>query len=277
MPFDVARTGDPAVSLDALADLVAADPVGTNVVHGLLAAAATSGASVVVRLVRAEDGCVGALVGDGSSLPAVLTPMPVGAAAALGRAVGSEGDRPTLVQGPAAVAAAFAGELATAAGVPARPTAGERVYEAGEVVLPAAPPGRRRLATRDDVDVVVGCFEGFATDTGLTATQGRDRVRGMIEGGRLHVWDDDGVVGCVVAQDGSAGVRRVGFVYTADGHRGRGIAARLTAEVTEEILAGGDRAILYTQLENPVSNALYQRIGYVPVADHVRYRFDAAA
>lgn len=57
-------------------------------------------------------------------------------------------------------------------------------------------------------------------------------------------------------------------------HGGRGYASRLVSELTAEILGDGARPTLYTRLENPISNRIYQRIGSRPVGEHVRYEFD---
>ncbi|PQM44669.1 hypothetical protein C1Y40_05174 [Mycobacterium talmoniae] len=40
--------------------------------------------------------------------------------------------------------------------------------------------------------------------------------------------------------------------------------------------AGAAEVVLFTDLANPVSNAIYQRIGFEPVADLVRIDFVAA-
>ena len=41
--------------------------------------------------------------------------------------------------------------------------------------------------------------------------------------------------------------------------------------------ADGLRCLLYADLANPTSNGIYRAIGYRPVAELVRYEFDAAA
>ena len=38
----------------------------------------------------------------------------------------------------------------------------------------------------------------------------------------------------------------------------------------------GLRPILFTDLSNPTSNAVYRRIGYQAVAEILRYRFDVS-
>jgi uncharacterized protein len=66
---------------------------------------------------------------------------------------------------------------------------------------------------------------------------------------------------------------RIGPVYTPPELRGRGYATALTAELSQQLLdgrlyPGGRRfCFLYTDLANPTSNAIYERIGYRRVAE----------
>jgi predicted GNAT family acetyltransferase len=67
---------------------------------------------------------------------------------------------------------------------------------------------------------------------------------------------------------------RVGPVYTPPDHRGRGYAAACVGAVSADALAAGAHdCLLYTQLTNPVSNKIYQRLGYEPVGEILVYRF----
>ncbi len=67
---------------------------------------------------------------------------------------------------------------------------------------------------------------------------------------------------------------RIGPVWTAPASRGRGYATALVAAASRELLdRGARRVFLTTDLANPVSNAIYARIGYRPVDDTVGYDF----
>lgn len=56
----------------------------------------------------------------------------------------------------------------------------------------------------------------------------------------------------------------------------RGYAGAATVEVSRAAIASGaDEVLLFTDLANPTSNGLYQRIGYRPVADFAMYDFIA--
>lgn len=74
------------------------------------------------------------------------------------------------------------------------------------------------------------------------------------------------------------GMIRVDPVCTPAHLRGRGYAGAVTAEVSRAALAAGATdVVLFTDPDNPTSNALYQRIGYVHVADFAGYRFSYGA
>jgi predicted GNAT family acetyltransferase len=63
---------------------------------------------------------------------------------------------------------------------------------------------------------------------------------------------------------------RVAPVYTPPSLRGRGYAGAVTAAVSQAALdAGATEVVLYTDLANPVSNSVYQRLGYRPVEDRL--------
>ncbi|SCF71970.1 FR47-like protein [Streptomyces sp. DconLS] len=71
-----------------------------------------------------------------------------------------------------------------------------------------------------------------------------------------------------------AGQVRVAPVYTPAALRGRGYAGAVTAEVSRAARAAGAAEILlFTDLANPTSNALYQRLGYREVADFAVWAF----
>lgn len=71
-----------------------------------------------------------------------------------------------------------------------------------------------------------------------------------------------------------AGQVRIAPVYTPSHLRGHGYASAVTAAVTQAALnIGADNVLLFTDLANPTSNALYQRLGYRPVADFMSCRF----
>jgi predicted GNAT family acetyltransferase len=70
---------------------------------------------------------------------------------------------------------------------------------------------------------------------------------------------------------------RVGPVYTPPAQRGHGYAAGVTVAVSQAALdTGATDVLLYTDLANRTSNALYQRLGYRPVEDRLALSFGPA-
>jgi uncharacterized protein len=66
----------------------------------------------------------------------------------------------------------------------------------------------------------------------------------------------------------------INYVYTPPQHRCCGYATSCVAELTQRQLASGKSfCCLYTDLANPTSNSIYQRIGYQPVCDAQMWLF----
>jgi predicted GNAT family acetyltransferase len=89
--------------------------------------------------------------------------------------------------------------------------------------------------------------------------------------GGLILWEDEGVpVSLAGLTRPARGTVRVGPVYTPPGHRRRGYGAAVTAAASRAALDGGAAAVvLFTDLANPTSNFLYQRLGYRHIEDRV--------
>ncbi|MFE3618143.1 GNAT family N-acetyltransferase, partial [Streptomyces anulatus] len=79
----------------------------------------------------------------------------------------------------------------------------------------------------------------------------------------------------VARQAAVLGWARTGPVYTPPRFRGNGFASALTATVAGRIRAEGADACLFTDLANPTSNKIYQRIGFEPVRDFVHYALNS--
>ncbi|WP_394613652.1 GNAT family N-acetyltransferase [Lentzea sp. JNUCC 0626] len=171
------------------------------------------------------------------------------------------------VTGPKDRAEAFA----TATGKNYRESLATRLYRLGTLAPPTV-PGTGRLATEDDVDLLGAWRREFlieavpeAPNEGTT-----EAMRGSLKLGSGHLlWEIDGTpVAWAAGSLPEAGMTRVGPVYTPPEHRRHGYGAAATAAVTQWALDRGAIAVLlFTDLSNPVSNSIYQRIGYEPVED----------
>ena len=149
-----------------------------------------------------------------------------------------------------------------------------RIYECRRVDAPKNVAGRARLAERADRDTLARWMREFVREAlgdDRAADVARERTEANSAAGALYVWEVDGeIVSTAAAVAPTPHAVRVSAVYTPPEHRGHGYASALTAAVTARQLEMGRALVfLYTDLANPISNRIYQRIGYVPVADVV--------
>jgi len=152
-----------------------------------------------------------------------------------------------------------------------------RLYRLAELSWPdPRPEGAPRTAGERDAALLTDWFTAFALEVDDMA--GADQaaaVRDKLSYGGLTLWE---VRGTPVAMAGVtrrvAGMVRIGPVYTPPGLRGHGYASAVTAAVSSAAIAAGvAEVLLYTDLANPVSNSIYQRIGYRQVEDRVVLAF----
>lgn len=188
------------------------------------------------------------------------------------------------VIGPVAASERFALHWQQEAGVTARIAIAERIYAASEAFPPTGVPGRYREYGPEDRDVAAAWLDAFTAEALAEAPARQEDGASFVArreadpDGGLVIWEHDGTP-VSLAGHGSPtpnGVR-VGPVYTPPELRGRGYASALVGELTARLLAGGRRyCFLYTDLSNPTSNSIYQRVGYRPVSDVTAWRFDPA-
>lgn len=182
------------------------------------------------------------------------------------------------VNAPEPAARTFADRWVERSGCGLDQTFAQRIYALRAVKPPSGVPGATRRATTDDLDLVMRwmvAFEEDAVHELADKTERRSWAEARIGSSELTLWELDGVP---VSMAGSTGPTpngiRVGPVYTPPAERGRGYASAVVAAESARRLAEGFRfCFLYTDLANPTSNSIYQRIGYEPVCDAGMYRF----
>jgi predicted GNAT family acetyltransferase len=270
-------TDDPAPVLAAAGGWLAARPREHNLLLTLLDA----------RVAEPRPGRYGWAVDDAGRVAGVVFQSPLdfdavvaaatpAAAAELAEAVAGGWDPLPGLTGEAGAAAAFAGAYAAATGRPARPVEAQRLLVLTALREPPAPRGAARLAVAGDVPRLAGFVDGFHADVGEGHRPSGDEdaaavAAALVAAGRQWVWDDGGLRAMASVSPPAAGVVRVSSVYTPPGDRWRGYGAAVTAAVSRAALAAGTVPVLYTQLVNPTSDAVYRRLGYEPVLEALRY------
>ena len=181
------------------------------------------------------------------------------------------------VMGPTSAARAFAEGWSATHGVGFEAGRRMRIFQLDRVVPPANPaPGRMRQASSDELELAVEWARAFKRDTGVWDRDPGPLARRLISEGRLFFWEDRDseplsmAAGMAETPNGI----RVGYVYTPSEERLRGYASACVAALSQHYLDHGRRfCFLYTDLANPTSNAIYQRMGYQPVCDVEDYNF----
>jgi RimJ/RimL family protein N-acetyltransferase len=210
--------------------------------------------------------------------PVLVATLPAGSAAdlimQLAAVTGSHGTGlPAAINLPTSAEADFSAAWAQVTGGSATATQQSRLFRLGRLVPPdPVPPGAARVAGPGDRELLIEWHQAFFLEAQTGAAQNASRtVDDRLSHGGLTLWEAGGLP---VAMAGStrevAGVVRIAGVYTVPACRQRGYGGAVTTVASQAALdAGVSAVVLFTDLANPTSNALYQRLGYRPVSDRV--------
>jgi ribosomal protein S18 acetylase RimI-like enzyme len=286
-------TADPLryAETTSVLDFLRADPVGNTVVLG-----------VTIRLPHTPrepqpTDCYGWWTDGAGRIGAAFTTqdpfavtlsaqVPEQAARTLAGAwLGSGRARPSGVFGAIETAGKVAADFAerTGGGYRPRPQHSMRLFGFAEPNPPdPAPRGAACLATTADLELVTRWDGAFLEDCGIPVMPAQAAItKGRIAEGRSVLW----TVGGAGSAGGAGGAEaevvamasysmivaetsRITGVYTPPEHRRNGYAAGVTWAVTHIAQdAGARHVLLHTDLSNPTSNGVYQRLGYRPVQD----------
>jgi hypothetical protein len=176
-------------------------------------------------------------------------------------------------------AALFARSWERRTGAAARIGIRQRIYRAAEASLPGGVAGEMRPYGEGDRVLVLEWMEAFVAEAlpeapPETPEEWLERNLTNPYGG-IDLWVDAGEPVSFASYGGLTpnGIR-VGPVYTPPELRRRGYGTALVAELTRMLLERGRRfCFLFTDLANPTSNSIYQRIGYRPVTDVDQWTF----
>ncbi|WP_367322231.1 GNAT family N-acetyltransferase [Streptomyces sp. HUAS ZL42] len=153
-----------------------------------------------------------------------------------------------------------------------------RLYRLGTLTPPEPmPAGRGRVLGEQDLEQVMFWCGEFAKAVGeVVSIDAGSWANTRFADKRYTVWETpDGTPVSVAGMNPVIGGQvQVDVVHTPAHLRGRGYAGAVTAEVSRAALAAGAReVVLFADLSNPTSNALYQRLGYRTLTDWAAYDF----
>jgi len=283
--MEALRLADAAAFLAEAEPFLLADEARHNLILGI-AGNACDGAYEDIRLWLVRDGSevVGAALQTPPYNLVLARPQSPEALAVLVHAVQNE-VLPGVV-GSEPEATEFAELWSRRTGGSARTNMRQGVFALERVEPLPAVPGAARVATAADREVALRWLFAFSDEALHEGGPGRDRVEELLDyrlsspSAGILLWADGGEPVSLAGWGGRTpnGIR-VGPVYTPPELRGCGYATALTAELSRQLLdgslfEGGRRfCFLYTDLANPTSNAIYERIGYRRIAESAEIVF----
>ena len=137
------------------------------------------------------------------------------------------------------------------------------------LIPPPAVSGSIRVAGQADRDWLIEMHDAFAVEARLPSAPGSAprMIDERLAEGRFRIWtnaENVAFAGFTIAGPHAA---RVGPVYTLPAFRANGYGAAIVGAICIELTRSGRQVFLVTDVANVTSNALYLRLGFVPLAD----------
>lgn len=160
---------------------------------------------------------------------------------------------------------------------------GQGVYECRNLIPPSLLKGELYQVQLDDpvgLEAAVEFGAGFIKECfpkhREPVVEARKSVEFYVERGLLFLWKSDTgefvSMACNNRESKNAGT--IGWVFTPSDKRGNGYGSMVTYGATREIFKKGKTlANLFTDLSNPTSNSIYQKLGYKLIGNSIHIEF----
>lgn len=153
-----------------------------------------------------------------------------------------------------------------------------RIYQLDRVKDIPLSPGFLRLAEEGELYYLPYWQYAFTQDCNLhhpDLSASVEQCKRLVKDQRLHIWEDGAPVSQAALGRRTLNGAVVNEVYTPPHFRGKGYASSCVASLSREALESGySFCCLFTDLMNPVSNSIYQKIGYYPICDYDEWTFN---
>lgn len=154
----------------------------------------------------------------------------------------------------------------------------QRIYQLDAVKPINRANGYLRLATMRDRSLLIDWIKAF-TEEAIGENEPKPDYQGIcdrrLSQNSLYLWQNDIPVSMAGISGATPNGIRINAVYTPLEYRKKGYASSCVATLSKTLLDRGYKyCFLFTDLANPTSNSIYQKIGYKPVCDVNNYQFD---
>jgi predicted GNAT family acetyltransferase len=262
-PFLLAREGEHCLILGLLDGLVAGEQ--SSAAPPLMALAEGHGEVAAVALMTPPHNLILSWTADDSAIDAIAHKLHATGVMLPG------------VISSAEVARKFAAKWSELLECNVRQQMAQRIYQLSRVIKIERTPGHLREPDQSDDPLIREWRAAFSIEAeGMDADEARKSASMPLPPSRhLLLWQVDGSPVSMAGFTGRTpnGIR-VAWVYTPPEYRGKGFAGACVAALSQQLLDDGRSfCFLYTDLANPISNHVYQKIGYEAVADSTVYSF----
>ncbi len=152
-----------------------------------------------------------------------------------------------------------------------------------ELIEPPAVSAAVRKAVPDDLELLTAwacAFYREALREELEPEETREKFSGMIQNGRVYLMETKDKTPVSMAATVSRALPHgvgINFVYTPPEHRGKGYCQNTVAALCREKLGEGyDYCTLFVDKANPISNRVYEKIGFQIIEDNFDCRLKEA-
>ena len=179
--------------------------------------------------------------------------------------------RPSGVNAPIKVAHKFAQLWQVVSGYQPEVHDRQRLYQCTRTTMIDLAEGELRTPLKKEMNILVEWAAQFAEMVGnrVDVNTRETMLHQRFEDGDLFVWSDGGQPVCMLMKNRPiTHTIAISQVFTPTELRGRGYATAAVHNLTQNLLNAGYRSVnLFTDVNNPTSNHIYQQIGYQPVIE----------
>ena len=286
MGFEVKYTKDPNLILNEAEQYLISDPVHNNLILTMLKYGMDEDNVGGYWIVNDATNVVGVCVQPSINSRGITSTMPSEAVQCLVDDIVKSNIHLSGIGGEVSVAASFAGEWAERNKRPVIPFLGLRLYKL-ECVKPSITNyGYIRNATSEDRELLIDWLYDFTIESGeyqdssdpdilhTRRIETSEVIDRNISAGNVWLWENQKPVSMVIRTPDVYGVVRLEKVYTPPEQRQKGYATACVGHISKQIHNQGYHCILYSDLNNPVSNTIYRKIGFNAIAEILQYRFE---
>ena len=151
----------------------------------------------------------------------------------------------------------------------------QRIFQIQKVRFSSQVEGYLRVGTEKDRELLKSWYDAFSLEAlGKIESDGERWVERQLKNGTAFFWEDQVTVSIACNNRSTPNGAGITMVYTPPEYREQGYGSACVAASSENLLDKGYKyCFLFTDLANPTSNHIYQKIGYQPVGDYNSYSF----